>query len=384
MNEPVPAIHERGAPRILLSPPDVRGGERDAVAAAVESGWLAPLGPDLAAFEAELAAVCGTAHAVGLSSGTAGLHLALHARGIGAGDDVLVATFTFAATANAVVYTGARPVFVDAAASTWCLDVDLVADELAERARRGRLPRAVIAVDLYGQGPDYSQLEPLCREYEVLLIEDAAEAIGSQFDGKPAGSFGDIGVLSFNGNKLITTSGGGAVVVDDRAVADRIRHLATQARQPVAHYEHEEIGFNYRLSNVLAALGRAQLATLADRIADRRATREFYAEQLGCYDGVTLNPIPPGQASNCWLTCVTVDPERAPFRAADVIAVLADGDIESRPLWKPMHLQPVFAEAPRVGGGVSARLFETGVTLPSNPRQPGFHERITAALAKLT
>lgn len=368
---------------ILLSPPDLRGGEREAVAAAVESGWLAPIGPDLTAFEGELAEVCGTAHAVGLSSGTAGLHLALHAHGIGAGDDVLVATFTFAATANAVVYTGARPVFVDADPASWCLDAGLVAAELDARAARNQLPRAVIAVDLYGVGPDYARLEERCRHHGVLLVEDAAEAIGSTFDARPAGSFGDIGVLSFNGNKLITTSGGGAVVVDDGALAARIRSLSTQARQPVAHYEHEEIGFNYRLSNVLAALGRAQLSTLAERIADRQATRAFYAELLGGIPGVALNPIPPGQVPNSWLTCVVIEPDAAPFSAAALIAALDGDGIESRPLWKPMHLQPVFADAPRVGGDVSARLFRTGVTLPSNPRQPDFHARVRRAVERL-
>ena len=370
-------------PPILLSPPDVRGDEAAAVAGAVESGWLAPVGPDLAAFEAELAIVAGTAHAVGLSSGTAGLHLALHAHDVGAGDDVLVATFTFAATANAIVYTGARPVFVDSEAASWCLDVDLVLGELDARRRAGTLPRAVIAVDLYGVGPDYTRLEPACRELGVVLIEDAAEAIGSRFDGRAAGSFGDIGVLSFNGNKLVTTAGGGAVVVDDAEVAERVRYLATQARQPVAHYEHTEIGFNYRLSNVLAALGRAQLATLAERIADRRAARRFYEQRFAGCDGVALNPIPDGQEPNCWLTCVTVDPERSAFTAADLIEALAGGGIESRPLWKPMHLQPVFAGAPTVGGGVSAALFERGVTLPSNPNQPDFHERVAAVLDTL-
>ncbi|MFV0309486.1 MAG: DegT/DnrJ/EryC1/StrS family aminotransferase [Desertimonas sp.] len=368
---------------ILLSPPDIRGAEREAVAAALDGGWLAPVGPDLDAFEVELAAVCATTEAVGLSSGTAGLHLALHAHGVGVGDDVLVASLTFAATANAVVYTRARPVFVDADATSWCLDADLVVEELEARARRGSLPRAVVAVDLYGVGPDYDRLEAACRRFEVLLVEDAAEAIGSQINGRPAGSFGDVGVLSFNGNKLITTSGGGALVTNDAQLADRVRYLSTQARRPAAHYEHDEVGFNYRLSNVLAALGRAQLATLAERIDDRRAVRRFYAERLAHIDGVTLNPIPVGQAPNCWLTCVVVDPSVAPFSAAGLIAALAAEDIESRPLWKPMHRQPMFADAPHLGGAVSDRLFHTGVALASNPRQDGFYDRIGAVLDRL-
>jgi dTDP-4-amino-4,6-dideoxygalactose transaminase len=373
-------VGDRSAP-ILLSPPDLRGGEREAVLAAIDSGWLAPVGPDLDAFEAELAAVCGTRCAVGLASGTAGLHLALHANGVGAGDDVLVADFTFAATANAVAYTGARPVFVDADPGSWCLDVDLVLAELGDRRRTGRLPHAVVTVDLYGQCADHDRLVPACRELGVLVVEDAAEAIGSSVRDRPAGSLGDVGVLSFNGNKLVTTSGGGAILVDDVRAAARYRYLATQARQPAAHYEHTEVGFNYRLSNVLAALGRAQLATLAGRIADRVATRAFYAECFGRHPGVALNPIPLDQAPNHWLTCVTVDADTAGFSAADLTASLAAAGVESRPLWKPMHLQPVFAAAPVLGGFVSADLFRRGVTLPSNPNQPGFHERVGTAIA---
>ena len=368
-------------PPILLSPPDLRGGEREAVLAAIDSGWIAPVGPDLDAFEAELAAVCGTRHAVGLSSGTAALHLALHAAGVGPGDDVLVASFTFAATANAVVYTGASPVFVDADPATWCLDVDLVLDELRRRQRAGPIPKAVVAVDLYGQCPDYGVLVPACRELGVLVVEDAAEAIGSHSCGRPAGSLADVGVLSFNGNKLITTSGGGALTVDDAELADRYRYLSTQARQPAAHYEHTEIGFNYRLSNLLAALGRAQLATLADRIADRVATRAFYADCFGDHPGIELIPVPPDQEPNHWLTCATIDADLAGFDAAELATALAAAGIESRPLWKPMHVQPVFAGFPVLGGDVSADLFARGITLPSNRRQRGFHERVAAAIA---
>ncbi|MDQ3468332.1 MAG: aminotransferase class I/II-fold pyridoxal phosphate-dependent enzyme [Actinomycetota bacterium] len=370
-------------PPILLSPPDLRGGEREAVLAAFDSGWIAPVGPDLDAFERELAATCGTSHAVGLSSGTAGLHLALHALGVGPGDDVLVATFTFVATANAVCYTGARPVFVDCEPSSWCVDPDLLLTELDARRRRATLPKAIVTVDLYGQCADHDRFVDTCRELGVAVIEDAAEAIGATYHGRPAGSLGDIGVLSFNGNKLITTSGGGAVVVDGEEQARRIRYLATQARQPVEHYEHTELGFNYRLSNLLAALGRAQLATLDARIADRHATRAWYAQQFAGVAGVALIPDAPDQLPNHWLTCVTVDAEEAGFSAADVRATLAAAGIESRPLWKPMHLQPQFAGAAAIGGTVSADLFARGVTLPSNPNQPDFHERVGTALADL-
>jgi len=369
-------------PPILLSPPDLRGGEREAVLAAIDSGWIAPVGPDLDAFERELAVACGTGHAVGLASGTAGLHLALHALGVGPGDDVLVSTFTFVATANAVLYTGARPVFVDCEPSSWCIDPDLLLEELADRRRRGTLPKAVVAVDLYGQCAGYDRFVDTCRELGVAVVEDAAEAIGATYHGRRAGSLGDIGVLSFNGNKLSPRP----VAAPWSSTTPSIRYLATQARQPVEHYEHyehTELGFNSRLSNLLAALGRAQLATLAGRIADRHATRAWYEQQFADVAGVALIPDAPDQQPNHWLTCVTVDAEEAGFSAADVRATLAAAEIESRPLWNPMHLQPQFAGAPSIGGAVSAGLFARGVTLPSNPNQPGFHDRVGTALADL-
>jgi len=369
---------------IHLSPPDLRGNERDAVLAAIESGWVAPAGPDLEAFERDLADVCGTDHAVALASGTAGLHLALLTAGVGPGDIVLVSTFTFVASANAVLYTGAEPVLVDAAVATWCIDPGLVIDELDRRRRLGRVPKAIVVTDLYGQCADYDAFLDQCRELGVDVVEDAAEAIGATYRGRAAGSLADIGVLSFNGNKLITTSGGGAAVGDDGERIARMRYLATQARQPVAHYEHTEVGFNYRLSNVLAALGRAQLETLDGRIADRRATREWYARHFEAVDGVELMPVAGYGEPNHWLTCITVDPDAAPFTAEELRDTLAADGIESRPLWKPMHLQPMFADAEVVGGDVSSRLFERGVTLPSGSRQAGFHERIGAVLERLT
>ena len=368
---------------IHLSPPDIRGAEREAIVAAIDSGWAAPAGPDLDAFEAELAERCGVTHAVALSSGTAALHLALHANGIGAGDVVLVSTFTFVATFNAVAYTGAIPVLVDSERDSWCIDPNLVVNELERRHRAGRPPKAVIAVDLYGQCADYDRFAARCRELDVLLIEDSAEAIGATYGDRPAGSLGDVGVLSFNGNKLITTSGGGALTTDDADLAARVRTLATHARQPTLHYEHREIGFNYRLSNLLAAFGRAQLDTLDERIADRDAVRAFYAAQLARRDGVTLNPDAPFGRPNHWLTCATVDPSAAGLTASDIAARFAAAGIETRPLWKPMHLQPLCAGVETVGGDVSAALFATGITLPSNPNQPGFYERITEAIASL-
>lgn len=351
--------------RLNLSAPDVRQAERDLLLGALDSGWVAPVGPDLDAFEHELAELAGRTCAVGLSSGTAALHLALHELGIGAGDEVLVSTFTFAATANAVAYCGATPVFVDSEPTTWNLSPELLEAELKVRSDRGRLPAAVIVVDLYGQCASYERIEPLLARYDIPLIEDAAEAIGASLHGRPAGSFGRAGVFSFNGNKLITTSGGGMLVTDDDRFAARIRHLATQAREPAAHYEHTEIGFNYRLSNLLAAFGRGQLVTLGERIERRREIREAYAQLFAGIPGTRLNPIAPDHLSNHWLTCVTIDPAEAGFDREALRLHLDAADIEARPLWKPMHRQPVFAEAPHRIDGTSDGLFEIGLCLPS-------------------
>jgi dTDP-4-amino-4,6-dideoxygalactose transaminase len=351
--------------RIWLSPPDVRDHERELLLAALDSGWVAPVGPDLDAFEAELAERCGTAHAVALTSGTAALHLALLLAGVTLGDEVVVPTFTFAGTANAVIYCGASPVFVDSEPATWNLSPELLAEELAERRRHGRLPAAVVTVDLYGQCADYDAILPLCDELGVPVVEDAAEAIGATWRDKAAGSFGAFGILSFNGNKVITTSGGGALLTDDGDAAGRARYLASHARQPAVHYEHTEVGFNYRLSNLLAAFGRGQLVTLGERISRQRAIRASYRGALAEVPGVSFAPEDPRGASNAWLTCLTVDPERAPCTTADLQRALEVEDIESRPLWKPMHLQPVFAGQRTRLDGTADRLFARGLCLPS-------------------
>src|ERR687889_2074882 len=262
--------------RIWLSPPDVGELERKLLLDAFDSNWVAPVGPDLDAFEAQVADLVGVRHAVALSSGTAALHLALIAAGVGRGDTVLVPSFTFAASANAVMYLGARPVFLDSTPDTWNVDPALVADELRTRSARGQLPRAVIAVDMYGQCADYDLLLTACDRYGVPLIEDAAEALGASYRGRAAGSFGLAGVLSFNGNKIVTTGGGGMLVTNDGRIATQTRYLATQAREPVPHYEHRTVGYNYRLSNLLAALGRGQLQGLDERIRRRRETNRHY------------------------------------------------------------------------------------------------------------
>jgi dTDP-4-amino-4,6-dideoxygalactose transaminase len=352
--------------RIYLSPPDVGARERELLLAAFDSGWIAPVGPDLDAFEAELTAATGRSHAVALASGTAALHLALRVLGVGPEDEVLVPTLTFAATANAVTYVGATPVFLDVEAAGWTLDPDLVADHLdARRRATQRPPAAIIPVDLYGQCADYDRLEAIAAEHGIPVVADAAEALGAARSGRPAGSFGTMAACSFNGNKTITTSGGGALVTDDAAVAAHVRKLSTQAREPVAHYEHREVGFNYRLSNLLAALGRGQLEGLAAKVARRREINAAYRAALEHLPGIRFPQAAPGSEPSWWLTCLTVDPQVTGTSRDELIAVLADDDIEARPVWKPMHLQPVFAGAPAVGGEVAAAAFRDGLCLPS-------------------
>ena len=351
--------------RIWLSPPDVREPERASLLAALESGWVAPVGPDLDAFEAELAERCGVPHAVALSSGTAALHLALLQVGVSSGDDVLVPTATFAATANAVTYCGARPCFIDADPVTWQMAPALLAAELAERKARGNLPAAVVTVDLYGACADYDAILAVCGDYGVPVVEDAAEALGASFGDRPAGSFGAAGVLSFNGNKIITTSSGGALLCHDAATAERARYLATQARRPMAHYEHTEVGFNYRLSNLLAAFGRGQLATLDDRIARRRAVWARYREAFADLPGIAFPALDPRGTTNAWLTCITLELGVAALGPEELRLALEAQNIETRPLWKPMHAQPVFRSHPARLDGTADRLFATGLCLPS-------------------
>ena len=369
--------------RIYLSPPHVGRTERDFMLAAFDSNWIAPVGPDLQAFESEFSHYVGVAHAVAVSSGTAGLHLLLHAHGIGGGDRVIVSSFTFAATAFAVTYSGAVPVFVDSEPETWNLDPHLVERAIIEETAKGNRPKAVLAVDLYGRCADYDRLVDVCRRHDVMLLEDAAEALGARSvspagDVRSAGSFGTAAVFSFNGNKIITTSGGGMVVSHDGDLISRIRYLSTQARQPVNHYEHTEIGFNYRLSNLLAALGRGQLAHLDEKIQRRRAINARYRAELADLAGVGFDPY--SDTSNCWLTCITIDP--ALSNGVDrhaVEAKLSASDIESRPLWKPMHRQPVFDGSAAYTNGVSDRLFETGLCLPSGSSLSSYDQRLVIA-----
>lgn len=348
--------------RIWLSPPDVGLDEQERMTRAIQGGWVAPAGPDLAAFEADIAAFTGWKGAVALSSGTAALHLALLAVGVQPGDEVLVSTFTFAASANAVTYCGAHPVFIDSDRESWNMNPELLAEELAECAARGKLPAAVVVVDLYGQCADYDPIMAICREYGVPVIEDSAESLGATYKGRPAGTLADIGIFSFNGNKIMTTSGGGMLLTPNEEIADRVRYLATQARQPAVHYEHTEVGFNYRLSNLLAALGRGQFARLPSFIERRRAINDRYRELLADVEECDFMPVPEWSGWNGWLSCVVF---AVPGVSHRVHNALLGSEIESRPLWKPMHRQPAFAECRSRTDATSDHIFDLGLCLPS-------------------
>ena len=358
-------MHER----IYLSPPHLGEREEQLVLEAFRTNWIAPLGPHVDAFERELCAYTGAPHAVALSSGTAALHLALEALGIGAGDEVWVSSLTFAASVFPLRYVSAVPVFVDADADSWNMDPSLFVEALQDAARRNALPRAVVLVHLYGQCADVRPIADACTAHGVLLIEDAAEALGATYEGRAAGTFGDVGFYSFNGNKIITTSGGGMLITPHAHVAQRVRTLATQAREPVPHYEHRHVGYNYRLSNVLAGIGRGQLEVLDARVAARRTVFDRYRSGLGALPGLALMPEATygrgGMRSTRWLTTLTINAARFGADFETVRLALEAQQIEARPVWKPMHQQPVFAGCRVIGGRVSDALFATGLCLPS-------------------
>jgi dTDP-4-amino-4,6-dideoxygalactose transaminase len=360
MSIPVPVTK-----RIYLSPPHLGEGELKLVKEAFASNWIAPLGPHVDAFEKEFAQLIGVPHGAALSSGTAAIHLALQLLGVGPGDTVLCPTLTFCGSANPITYQGGSPVFIDADPATWNMDPGLLREELQQCAVRGRLPKAVICVDLYGQSADYGPILDACARYEVPLIEDAAEALGATYQGKMAGSFGKCGVFSFNGNKIITTSGGGMLVSQDAALIERARFLATQARDHAPHYQHSVIGYNYRMSNVLAAIGRGQLRVLRDRVAARQRIFDRYRAALEHLPGITFMPQAPYGKPNGWLTCITVDPHAFGPSRHDLLRALEAVNIEARPVWKPLHLQPVYAGCAHRGGTVAEGLFERGLCLPS-------------------
>ncbi|MBC8329507.1 MAG: aminotransferase class I/II-fold pyridoxal phosphate-dependent enzyme [Planctomycetes bacterium] len=339
--------------------------ERRLLLDAFDSNWIAPLGPHVDAFELEFCQAIGATHAAALSSGTSALHLALILAGVERGDEVLCSTLTFSASANAIAYLGARPVFLDSEELSWNLDPDLLANELESAAQRGRPPKALVLVHLYGQSADLTKILPLCEQYSVVLVEDAAEALGATWGNRQAGTAGRFGVFSFNGNKIITTSGGGILACKDKADAAAARKLATQSRDPAAHYEHSQIGYNYRLSNLLAAVGRGQIRVLPARIETRRAVFRRYYTAFKEVPGLVPMPEASWGKSTRWLSVFLIDPDKLGVNREDLRCRLEAADIEARPLWKPMHLQPVFRDCRKVGGAVSERLFEQGLCLPS-------------------
>ncbi|WP_068774100.1 DegT/DnrJ/EryC1/StrS aminotransferase family protein [Paenibacillus sp. FJAT-26967] len=356
--------------RILLSPPHIGAEEQNFVREAFETNWIAPLGPNVDAFEAELAGYVGTQGAVALSSGTAAIHQALRLLGVGPGDRVLCSSLTFVASVNPIVYQGAEPVLIDSDEATWNMSPAALERALSDMKREGRLPKAAIIVNLYGQSADMLPLLALLDAYGVPVVEDAAESLGATCEGRASGTLGRFGVYSFNGNKIITTSGGGMLVSNDTEALEKARFWATQARDAAPHYEHSELGYNYRLSNILAGVGRGQLRVLDERVNARRAVFERYERAIGGIEGVAFMPEAPYGRSTRWLTALTVDSAKAGVSTQDLIARLSAENIESRPVWKPMHLQPLYRhcdyyphdeEAP----SVSERLFAQGLCLPS-------------------
>jgi dTDP-4-amino-4,6-dideoxygalactose transaminase len=350
---------------ILLSSPHMGEQELSFVQEAFSTNWIAPVGPHVDAFEQEFCDIVGSSHAAAVSSGTAALHLALRLAGVGVGDEVFCSTLTFVATANPIVYLGAKPVFIDSDRESWNIDPQLVVDALDQRAKQGKLPKAVVIVHLYGQSADIHPILQACNRYDIPLIEDAAEALGATYKDRTPGTFGIMGIYSFNGNKIITTSGGGMLVSEDASLMAKARFLATQARDPFPHYQHSDLGYNYRLSNVLAGIGRGQLQVLADRVAARRHNFALYQQELGDLPGLTFMPEAAYGQSSRWLSCLTIDPKKFGADREQVRLALAAQQIESRPVWKPLHLQPVFSGCETIGGTVSEQLFESGLCLPS-------------------
>lgn len=352
--------------RIFLSPPHMGGEELEYVHQAFAGNYIAPLGEQVDGFEKDLCEVTGSAHAAALSSGTAAIHLALLILGVKAGDPVLCQSFTFAGSVNPVKYIGAEPVFIDSEPQTWNMDPALLQQAITDCLARGRRPKAIIAVHLYGMPAKMQEIISITREFDIPVIEDAAEALGSSLNEKPCGNLAHVGVLSFNGNKIVTTSGGGALLSNTCEIIEKARFLATQARDPAPHYEHSQIGYNYRMSNILAAIGRGQIRILSERVLTRRNIYQYYLQQLKDLPGISFLHEPEGFFSNRWLSTIVVDPEETGgVTREDIRLALEKENIESRPVWKPMHMQPVFAGARFYGNGWSRKLFEKGLCLPS-------------------
>jgi dTDP-4-amino-4,6-dideoxygalactose transaminase len=375
--------------KIWLSSPHMGGHEQVFVKEAFDTNWIAPLGPHVDGFEEDLQSYTGTKHAAALSSGTAALHLSMILLGVKPGDEVICQSFTFSASANSIVYQSATPVFIDSETETWNMSPALLEEAITDRLSKGRKPAAIIVVHLYGMPAKMDEIIRIADKYEIPLVEDAAEALGSSYKGKKCGSFGCFSVLSFNGNKIITTSGGGALLSDNEALIRKARFLATQARDNAPHYQHSHIGYNYRMSNVVAAIGRGQMKVLDERVAARRANFNHYKKYFSHFNSkgfkINLPDEPEGHFSNRWLTTITLDPAFNDGISRETIRVALQKDnIESRPLWKPMHLQPVFADAPRYCDGTSELLFNNGLCLPSGSNlTKGDFERIEEILTHI-
>ncbi len=351
--------------RIFLSPPHMGGRELDFVHQAFESNYIAPVGPQINMLEKEFSEEVGSKYSAAVSSGTAALHLALRYCGVGRGDEVICSSLTFIASANAILYLGAKPLFVDSGLTDWNMDARMFVDTIKKRAEINGLPKAVVLVHLYGQSADIDPIKECCDQFGIALIEDAAEALGATYKGRAPGTYGMAGIFSFNGNKIITASNGGMVVSDDQQLIEKMKFWATQARDDAPHYEHSEMGYNYRMSNIVAAIGRGQLTVLGDRVNEKRAIFQYYKDELGDCPGISFMPEPEHGRSTRWLTCITVDEKKFGATREAIRMALEEENIESRPLWKPMHLQPLLKEYEMIGGAVSEQLFQTGLCLPS-------------------
>ncbi|MEH7222068.1 aminotransferase class I/II-fold pyridoxal phosphate-dependent enzyme [Bacillus toyonensis] len=355
--------------RIYLSSPHMSGNEQKYIQNAFDTNWVAPLGPNVDGFERELASFVGVREGTAVSSGTAAIHLALQLLGIQKGDTVFCSSFTFVASANPIVYLGAEPVFIDSEPETWNMSPSALAHALYEANKMGNLPKAIILVHLYGQSAKLDEILSLCHQYNVPIVEDAAESLGSTYKGKASGTFGKFGAYSFNGNKIITTSGGGMLVSNDVEALERARFLATQAKDPAPHYEHSEIGYNYRLSNILAGIGRGQLEVLEDRVRARRFVYKRYYEALSHMPGFYFMPELEHTRPNRWLTTLTIDEKESGISIGKLLRILAEENIEARPMWKPLHMQSLFKEMKYYphskNEDVSQYLFQSGICLPS-------------------
>lgn len=351
--------------RIWLSPPHLSGKEITYIQQALSSNYVTTAGENIDAFEKAICNYTGASYAVALSSGTAAIHLALLTAGVGAGDEVLCSSFTFVATANPILYCGAIPVFVDSERQSWNMSPAFLEEAIKDRISKGKKPKAIVVVHLYGQSANMQELCVIADKYSITLIEDAAEALGSWYNNKHTGTFGKMGIFSFNGNKIITTSGGGALVTDDKALAERVRFFATQAKDAAPYYLHSQVGYNYRLSNILAGIGIGQMEVLEDRIAKRKCNFEYYKNNLKGINAISFPEGLPESDSNRWLSCMIIDKSISTITPTDVITTLEKENIEARRLWKPMHTQPLFKDYPYYGNGCAEQLFESGICLPS-------------------